>query len=192
VRRDAALALASEGTAIVPSLLAALDDPDAEVRCAVVYALGRLGALEAVRPLTRMLTEDRPSALEAARALGRLGALDALLSALLLGDEFTRRAAVAGLGQLRDRRSLSALYEEMIKGSDEISRASRASLLQIGVPEAVIAVENYEYLLVHLYRDRGQIDRLVDLARSEMAAGDYGWCLARVRTSLEADRTRWR
>jgi HEAT repeat protein len=102
----AARALAKLSPAVVPTLVAALDEPSAAVREVAASALGRLGeaARPAVPPLIgRFADRDAGVRERAAEAVGRIGpdaaATPALVTALNHRDAAVRRVAVAALVQ---------------------------------------------------------------------------------------------
>jgi HEAT repeat protein len=97
------------------ALLAALRDPEEEVRQAAAVALGRRKEARAVEPLRQALDEaSNPPWLrgEAARALGQIGdaaALPSLVRGLEGADAFVRKCCAQALGALGDAQALGAL-----------------------------------------------------------------------------------
>lgn len=92
-------------TPVIAALLAALHDPDVEIRAYVGAALATIGA-PAVEPLRVMLTDaDRFARAGSAYALGRMGGAAApakadLLKALSDADRDVRRQAAYAIGQI--------------------------------------------------------------------------------------------
>lgn len=91
----------------VPHLVARLEDPDPMVRSVAAAALGRIGAAEAVAPLTRALTDPLvPVRFWVAEALGQIGVPDAAALAALTRlaaepEAHVRAAALRALVALR-------------------------------------------------------------------------------------------
>ena len=111
-RQDQRRALARLGRRDVGPLLAALEDPDGEIRSAAARELGETGDPSVLGGLLRHLEQDTPEVQVAtAWALGQLGdaaALPGLHAALLRGGRVARAAASA-LIALRDERSVEPL-----------------------------------------------------------------------------------
>ena len=113
------------------SLLAAIEEGDADVRRAAIAALVQVGE-PAVEPLLGALQDRRPGVRRsAALALGQIGdarAIKPLLMALKDSNENVCRAAAAALGQIGDARAFEPLVAA-IKGSDEYMRDVAAKAL---------------------------------------------------------------
>ena len=117
VRTHAALALSAEGTEAVCRLLRDAVDPSAPVeellRMQAVYALGRLGAREAIPDLCRLIEQGRGhSRRAAADMLGNFRAREALAvleGALDDADPWLVTAAMSALGDIGDPRALPAV-----------------------------------------------------------------------------------
>jgi HEAT repeat protein len=103
VRTEAAIALGKVGTQeSIPALLAALDDTEENVRWFAVEGLRKLGAVQAVPRISKLLESDDSERVRqiAAGALGELGQPDgaiALSEALSDRNEKVRETAAASL-----------------------------------------------------------------------------------------------
>jgi HEAT repeat protein len=98
----------------VPYLLVCLGDADARIRSSAAYSLGQLKAIEAVEPLIAALGD--PSCTyhsSAAMALGMIGDARAFEPLVALfereSDQHEAGSAIAGLGDLGDRRAIPLL-----------------------------------------------------------------------------------
>jgi HEAT repeat protein len=112
VRVDTTDALARIGPASLDTLLGALRHNEWILRLHACEALGKIGAEQAVAPLSQVVVEDKDAAVrqDAAKALGALGnakALDTLLA--VLHDLDVRPFAVEALGKLQDVRAVPTL-----------------------------------------------------------------------------------
>jgi HEAT repeat protein len=104
--RDAAAAvLVRIGAPAVPSLLARLDDPSAELRQAAASVLGQIGDRRAAAPLVARIEDPDPNVgVAAVEALSRIGggeAMAALRRAAARGEPALRLAAVEALAAIR-------------------------------------------------------------------------------------------
>ena len=122
-RMAAVLELGRAGDrAALPALLAALKDPNRDVRWVAIEALGDLGDRRAVQALVQYLTARRKEAYRwgrrlVANALGAIGgpeAIDALTSMLEDPDPFVRRDAALSLLRQRDP-ALLARVEPLLR-----------------------------------------------------------------------------
>lgn len=138
--RDAAMeAVLRHGEAALPTLMTAIDRPQAALRERVAELLGLLGNPLAVPALLRHLTDGHLPARQAVlRALGALGgeaAYGGLLQALT--DPATRETALGVISQITDDAQITDLksylqrylYEGQSEGSTRWSAAQALSLL---------------------------------------------------------------
>jgi hypothetical protein len=144
-RREAAVSLGRSGSVLaVATLMSRLpDEADPSVLEAVIEALGRLHAREAVRPLSRLLASDEPVGvrLAAAIALGRIGErrnAAAALSRATADPEFTVRwAALWALVQVRGTTAVRTI---------ERLRADRDPHMRLLSERAMTDLRLYAYL----------------------------------------------
>ncbi|MBN1956446.1 MAG: HEAT repeat domain-containing protein [Anaerolineae bacterium] len=127
-------ALAAAGS--VPPLVAALEDPDADVRACAVVGLAELRPPEAVLPLTALLSD--PSAYVArlaADALARFGrpAAAALIAALQDGDVAARAGAARALSSIQPPEAIPALCAALDDPSAIVTHYAQEALEQMGV-----------------------------------------------------------
>ncbi len=90
--------------AAVDGLIAALKDPDEDVRCQAAWALGRTGKTRAVDALLEALGDSPEVRRQAIRALGEIGdarAMPALTQALKDDDARVRRAAAKAIARIK-------------------------------------------------------------------------------------------
>jgi HEAT repeat protein len=118
-RGNAAHALGgSKDPRAVEALIAALEEPDAEVRAAAAESLGALKDARAVEPLIGALQdEDASTRANAAWALGQLRdarAVQPLIALLQDVDQYARDRAVNALGDIRDLRAVEPLIRAML------------------------------------------------------------------------------
>ncbi len=133
----AARALAAIGTPeAITALIAALDDPDPDVRACAVVGLAGLRAPEAVDALVARLSD--PSAYVArlaADALARIGtpAVPALIAALEKGDVAARAGAARALWAIRPEEAIPALCAALDDPSALVAYYAEDALEQMGV-----------------------------------------------------------
>jgi len=171
--REAAYALSRLAATAAEPLLAALQDPNAEVRMNAARALGGIRDRKAVGPLIALLKDKDPDEAQrrrvrcqAAQALGRLGDTEATLHLIAtLKDEHweVRRDAVRALGEIKDPRALDPMLK-MLSDMAHVRDAAAEALLETRDPRAV------EPLIVAL-KDRNKAVRRV-AARLLGAIGD--------------------
>ncbi len=115
VRNFAAVMLgARRERAAVPALIAALSEPDVNVRHAAAASLGQIGATEAVVPLIDVLRTEPWLQYPAIHALGEIGDARAEAPLLdLLGDELLRAPVIEALGRLAGRQALVHLVPHL-------------------------------------------------------------------------------
>jgi HEAT repeat protein/beta-lactamase regulating signal transducer with metallopeptidase domain len=125
----------------VDALVAALDDPDAEVRRTAAHALARLRDRRALPGLTAALKDESPDVRRAAAgALGDLRdqqAVDGLIGALKDPEPDVRRAAASALGDLRDPRAVEPLIAALGDEAADVRRAAASALGDLRDPRAV-------------------------------------------------------
>lgn len=99
---------------------------DADVRWAVLLALGRLGAAQAVEPATEALRDESAwMRTLAARTLGYLKesrSVAPLIDRLADGDAMVHMAAIQALGEIGDERAIPALERTVREGAGEPER----------------------------------------------------------------------
>ena len=122
-------------------LLFWLTNPIADVRTAVVQALGTIDSKEAVVPLIRHLEDsDAAVRLAATGGLGQLRnrqAVEPLIRQLEDTDAAVRRAAASALGQLGDRQAVEPLIRQLEDTDAAVRRAAASALGQLGDRQAV-------------------------------------------------------
>jgi len=130
----------------ITSLLAALDNPDSEVRRIAIEALGHNDSPDATAALIVMLN-DRDSNIRswAAGMLGGVGstpgrpeAVEPLITALHDTDAYVRGDAAISLGLLRDHRAASALMQCLTDSSPAVRGHAANALGSIGAGEASV------------------------------------------------------
>ena len=141
-------ALATVGSGAIPRLKQCLVGQPKELRAAgCAQALGRIGGLDAVQPITDALRRGvvRPTvALAALADLGRSESIPVVLEFLVDGDRLVRRAAIAAASRLLDPSRPDGRAVEPIAralGASSISVQERAQLAELlgrtGAPRAV-------------------------------------------------------
>lgn len=129
----------SPGPEAVPSLVAALRDPDAATRERAATALGRIGppARAAIEPLIATFVDDDLYLRGAAAvALGQIGrdAVPALIRAIGDADEQVRWSAAIALGRLgpQARAAVAPLVRAMSDSNDKVRWCAAVALGAIG------------------------------------------------------------
>jgi HEAT repeat protein len=139
VRAEAAFALGDMGSkqAIVP-LLAALDDPDRDVRSAAVRSLGRLGAVDAVEPLLDALAAKSVPRGIVGSSLLQVGpaAVPRLLELVGHPDPDERAGVVQLVGLLGDPADARPLLERLVDTAAEVRAQGALALGRLGAEEA--------------------------------------------------------
>ena len=134
------LGFSKDSRALSP-LMRRLNDPGADVRQAVIRALGQLGDKQAVAPLLAKL--DDPVAdvrLAVIGALGQLGdkqAVAPLLAMLIDPGADVRRAITKALGQLGDKQAVAPLLAKLDDPVVYVRRAVIEALGQLDDKQAV-------------------------------------------------------
>ncbi len=136
VRADAARVLGElKDPQSVKLLTCALQDPESQVRWAVLVSLGKLRVSRAVAPLIEALSDPSSSAFqrqEAAGALGESGdlrAIEPLVKVLKDSDAFVRMIAADALGKFKDPRAIEPL-KELLGDSEGVVRSAAAEALK--------------------------------------------------------------
>jgi len=128
----------------VEALVAALDDPDAQVRRTAAHALARLRDPRALPGLTAALKDESPDVRRAAAsALGDLRdqqAVDALIGALKDPEPDVRRAAASALADLDDPRAVDSLIATIDDEAADVRRSVASALGDLGDTRAVSAL----------------------------------------------------
>ncbi len=100
------------------------DDPNPQIRLAVVNVLGQLGDARAVEPLLQRLADPNEDVRGAAAGLlGRLGdarAVEPLLQRLADPNGYVRRAAAQALGRLGDARAVEPLLQRLADPNENV------------------------------------------------------------------------
>jgi HEAT repeat protein len=155
VRRSAAKALKEmiafasfSLSAIVPPLIEALDDADADVRYNAIAALGKLRDPRAIEPLFACLQHPDPEmAYCAVSALANIGdpqLTKPLCNLLREDDPWLRRCVAMALGKMGHPRAVKPLIYSLRDPEPEVRRWAAISLGQIGDQRAAEAL--YERL----------------------------------------------
>jgi HEAT repeat protein len=133
----AARALAAVGTPdAVAALIAALGDPDPDVRACAVVGLAALRPAEAVAPLVVLLSD--PSAYVArltSDALAQFGqpATEPLIAALREGDAVARAGAARALSSIQPPEAIPALCAALDDPSAAVTYYAEQALERMGV-----------------------------------------------------------
>jgi HEAT repeat protein len=145
VREDVVQELATlPAVDVLPLLLRALNDTNAEVRAAAASAAGQLGAIE-VLPALRLLLGDRQAQVReaAATAMGLLrapGSLDALGRSLADRESAVRVAAATAIAQLGLPDGAAVLSEALRDRNAEVAIAAAQGLAVLAQPGSVYAL----------------------------------------------------
>jgi HEAT repeat protein len=113
----------------------ALKHPDADIRWKAAVALGEIGDIRGIDPLTELLGDgDRFVRSRAVYALVRIGpsAVPSLTGALGHPDTGVRMAAVEALGKIGDRPSINALARALADPSPEVRQEAISALSNQG------------------------------------------------------------
>jgi len=128
----------------VEPLIAALHDPEKDVRAHAVMALVKLGSV-AVRPLTAALCdEDWRVQYRACEALGLIDdavSFDPLVSALRDEKDHVRYMAAKGLGQMGDPRAFDPLIAARTDENEYVRRSIATALGSLGSEKALHALQ---------------------------------------------------
>ena len=153
---------------VAPELIIALGDSSPIVREFAVEALGRVRAEIAVPHLLSMLIREKdrdslaPQALLALARIAPASALDHFRKRLADKNVLMRRAAVEGLGRLKDRDSIDAIKQILAKDkSNEVRLAAHFALNALG------EVQTHHLAAAMVLRDVGFVarDYLLEIGR---------------------------
>jgi HEAT repeat protein len=142
-------AMAGRAGGCIPALIAALTDPEDEVRVCTAIALGRFGgtAAESVRSLTGLAQETGTrGAVAAANALGRIGspaspAVPSLIANLRRAEAIVRASSAGALGRILAEPGASVpALAALLKDDDAYVRQAAATALDAFGSEAGVAV----------------------------------------------------
>jgi putative membrane-bound dehydrogenase-like protein len=142
--RSLELLVASGEKSIAALIQVREQSKQAEVRCAAVFALGRIATPEAMKAVRSALADsDFQVRIAAAHVVGMSKDAEAVerLAAMVKQDEpAARRNAATALGQIGDRRAVAALLEAAANANDRfIEHAITYSLIQLNEAPALIA-----------------------------------------------------
>jgi HEAT repeat protein len=124
--------------AVVDARIAALRDPDADVRERAAYALGQIGDARAVEPLIAALrdpeAEVRWRAAYALRQISDAHAVEPLIAALRDPDWHVRERAAGALEQIGDARAVEPLIAALRDPDADVRESAADALGEIGAP----------------------------------------------------------
>jgi len=153
---------------VAPELIVALGDSSPIVREFALEALGRVRAETAVPHLLSMLIRERerdslaPQALLAMARIAPASGLDHFRKRLADKNALMRRAAVEGIGRLKDRDSIDAVKQILAKDkSNEVRLAAHFALNALG------EVQTHHLAAAMVLRDVGFVarDYLLEIGR---------------------------
>ena len=125
----------------VGPLIARIDDPDENVRWAVIEALRRLGSQKAVEPLIARIDDpDEDVQRAVVKALGHLGsqeAVEPLIARIDDPDVRVRWAVIQALGRLDSQKAVEPLIARIDDPDEDVRRAVVEALGNLGSQEAV-------------------------------------------------------
>ena len=136
-------ALVSLGPPAVPTLLAALDDPDQQTRVVAAYALGRIGDRRAFEPLMASIRGEGRPIWNAYDALGHLGdtrAVEPLIEVLNTDTTGAWFWAALALARIGDERARAPLLAKLEAGRVEARQGSTADSF-VGVARALLVLD---------------------------------------------------
>jgi HEAT repeat protein len=142
VQQDAAWALAAIGEEAVPPLLRALQGRDDAARTAILQTIHHIGDAAVMQLLALLFDEALDLRLAAAWALGRIGAPNAvlgLLRALKDGEDLMRWAAARALGEIGDEAASRPLLRALEDPNGAVRIEAASSLARMGVIAGLIA-----------------------------------------------------
>ena len=118
-------------------LIKALDDTGPGVACAAIYALGELGSLKAVAPVSRKLSDaDEHIRRAAAFALAKFGdnrAVDVLIDdGLAYYESSIREQAALWLGRLGDKKAIAPLKKALADFDNKVRMQAAQALHSLG------------------------------------------------------------
>ncbi len=124
-------------------LIAALRDPEKDVRARATQALAKIGSPAVDQLVAALEDEDWTVRYRAAEALGLIGdpaAFDPLVAALQDGKDHVRYMAAKGLGKLGDGRAAAHLIARLHDGNEFVRRSAVRALGAVGGDEAIRAL----------------------------------------------------
>ena len=142
-KRRALLPLVSRAAA-TPDVVACLDDTDPDVRALACDALGRLGAITAVRALFPLLSDANPrvafAALGAVQSLGGRETETLALKAARAADARVRLAAMRILAYFGFGSALDVLLDALADADERVREAAIQGLPLVEEPRALAAL----------------------------------------------------
>ena len=139
------------------------NDPNPNVRAAVVAAIGKLGCCELRDHLRVALKDDEWvcfSALESIAMLKDTSFVEDLKELLSTGSETIRFAVIETLGQIGTHEAGEVLKEFILKASEEEKKIAIKSLIKIGLTPAEQSLSD---LLLELLRSEDREEMLIGL-----------------------------
>ncbi len=128
----------------VPALIAALADPDANVRMAAAHSLGHLEDPRAIPALINATRDSnakvRSAAYEALSDFDDPRTVEPMIAALKDPDADVRQQAAHALGNLEDRRAVRPLMAALTDSSADVRQAAAHSLGDLQDPAAATAL----------------------------------------------------
>jgi HEAT repeat protein len=187
----------------VDDLVGALDDESRDVRAAAARGLGRLGAVDAVRPLLLAQADGRVPRTVIGQALLAIGvpALPALLELTDDDDSSTRAGAVELVGLIGGGGEGRVIVLALRDASAEVRAQAARALGRLGADDAAAALrtalaDRIEFLRAAAAEALGEIgdddalEALVEMAESDGfdAARAAAHAAVRIDPSVGADR----
>lgn len=128
--------LGKEGILALDTLIIRLNDPEPQIRKAVIEALGQLKDSRTVDTLLQRLNDSDVEVRDAvANTLGNFGTpkiLDVFISQLDHPDWRVRKAAADGLGVMKTAKSLESLFKKINDPDSEVRKAVVIALGKLG------------------------------------------------------------
>lgn len=128
--------LGKEGILVLDYLVLRLNDPDAQIRKAVIEALGEIKDSRTIDSLMHKLSDSDSEVRDAATiALSNFGTpkiLETFISELDNPDWRIRKAAADGLGVLKTPKSLESLFQKINDPDSEVRKAVVSALGKLG------------------------------------------------------------
>lgn len=165
---------------VAPSLLAALDDPNRTVRAAAARSLGRLGIVDAAKPLVEALVSRRVPNGVAGEALLELGpaAVPELRAIAEHPSQQLRATAIALLGLVGDSADSPLAVRCLADPSAEVRAAAARTLARIGgsaaepalcstLEDRIPFVRAEAAVALGVIGTRAPLPRLLEMARTD-------------------------